>query len=114
MSFEETVFKDKKLADIFEEIYINSKQKKNQINDLIAQLSEQVESPADAIMIVPLIKDYLEVGVKNNEHLIKLAGVVQRMKKATEGEDVIDFGEIQDLLEASKEELQESTPATES
>jgi hypothetical protein len=55
------------------------KKKNRQIDNLIQQLSPLVKSINDASVIVPLIKEYLDVGVKNDEQLIKMTAVVQRL-----------------------------------
>ena len=79
ISFNEIeVFKGKTLSDVFKDIYKNTKDKDSQINTLIQQLSPLITNISDAIQLIPLIKDYLETGVKNNEHLVKMAAVIQR------------------------------------
>ena len=65
------IFGEKKLSDILEEIYGNSKIKEKQISTLISELKPLVKDIGDATLIVPLIKEYLEIGVKNDEQLIK-------------------------------------------
>lgn len=72
------VFGNKSLADVFKDIYSNTKKKDKIIDDLIADLKPMVKTVSDAMQLIPYIKDYLDVGVKNNEHLIKMAAVVQR------------------------------------
>ena len=66
-------------SDVFKEIYSNSKKKDKQINALIAELKPLIQNIGDAPVVVPLIKEYLEVGVKNDEHLIKMMAVIQRI-----------------------------------
>ena len=65
-----------------------------------------IENIGDATLLVPMIKEYMEIGVKNDEHLIKLATVIQRLEaiqaKGSEGE-MFDFSELQDLLEEQEE-----------
>ena len=73
------IFGEKKLSDILEEIYGNSKTKEKQISTLISELRPLVRDIGDATLIVPLIKEYLEIGVKNDEQLIKLAAIIQRV-----------------------------------
>lgn len=73
------LFQGKKLSDLFEEIYNNSVTKKNQIKGLVEQLYPLIEGIGDATLLVPLIKEYMEIGVKNDEQLIKLAQIVQRL-----------------------------------
>ena len=73
------VFGGKKFSDILEEIYNNQKKKDKQISALIAELKPLVQEIGDATLIVPLIKEYLEISVKNDEQLIKMATIIQRM-----------------------------------
>jgi hypothetical protein len=73
------VFGGKKFSDILEEIYTNQKKKDKQISALIAELKPLVQEIGDATLIVPLIKEYLEISVKNDEQLIKMATIIQRM-----------------------------------
>lgn len=73
------LFEGKSLSDLFKEIYDNSAAKREQIKNLIASLAPLIEGIGDATLLVPLIKDYLDIGVKNDEQLIKLAQIVQRL-----------------------------------
>ena len=73
------VFGGKKFSDILEEIYNNQKKKDKQISALISELKPLVNEIGDATLIVPLIKEYLEIGVKNDEQLIKMATIIQRV-----------------------------------
>ena len=72
------VFKKKKFSDILSEIYDNQKKKEAQITGLISELKPLINDIGDATLIVPLIKDYMEIGVRNDEQLIKMATIVQR------------------------------------
>ena len=78
MSLEAIVFKKKKFSDILEEIYENQKKKESQISALIGELKPLINDIGDATLVVPLIKEYMEIGVKNDEQLIKMATIVQR------------------------------------
>tara|TARA_E500000318_G_scaffold45666_1_gene43149 strand:+ start:3059 stop:3433 length:375 start_codon:yes stop_codon:yes gene_type:complete len=106
MSLDKTIFKDKTLSDLFGEIYDNSTSTRGQVKSLISELKPLIENIGDATLIVPMIKEYMEIGVKNDEHLIKLATVIQRIEaiqaKGGDGE-MFDFSELQDLLEESEE-----------
>ena len=73
------VFGKKKFSDILSEIYNNQKKKEDQISGLISELKPLVQDIGDATLIVPLIKEYLEIGVRNDEQLIKMATIVQRV-----------------------------------
>ena len=109
MSLDKTIFRDKTLSDIFGEIYDNSTATRAQVRGLIGELKPLIENIGDATLIVPMIKEYMEIGVKNDEHLIKLATVVQRIEaiQARGGDgEMFDFSELQDLLEESEETAQ--------
>jgi len=80
------IFKGKSFSGLFKDIYENSKDKEKQIKILIAELRPLVKTIGDATIIVPLIKEYLDIGVKNDEQLVKLAAIVQRATKTT-GDD---------------------------
>lgn len=96
-----TIFDDKKFSDILRDIYINNKKKEAQINALIDGLKPLIKNVNDASMMVPLIKEYLEVSVKNDEHLVKLASIVQRLIIASDKGDKDEYG----LSEAEKKQL---------
>ena len=93
------VFGNKKFSDILNEIYNNQTQKKKQISALISELKPLVNEIGDATLIVPLIKEYLEISVKNDEQLIKMATIVQRALQNV-GED----GEL-GMSEEEKQQL---------
>lgn len=101
MSLDKEIFSGKTLSDLFGEIYDNSKETKGQVKALIGELKPLIENIGDATLIVPMIKEYMEIGVKNDEHLIKLATVIQRIETAqAKGETgEFDFSDLQDLLE---------------
>ena len=76
MSLDKLIFKNKKFADLLEEIYDNQKRKEKQISTLISELRPLIEDTGDATLIVPLIKEYLEIGVKNDDQLVKVATII--------------------------------------
>ena len=76
--FEKTIFGKKKFSDLLEEIYNNQKRREAQVTALISELKPMVSDIGDATLIVPLIKEYMEIGVKNDDALIKMATLVQR------------------------------------
>tara|TARA_B100000927_G_C16459838_1_gene467395 strand:- start:727 stop:1068 length:342 start_codon:yes stop_codon:yes gene_type:complete len=73
------VFGKKTFSDILEEIYQNQKKRDAQVVALISELKPLVQEIGDATLIVPLIKEYMEIGVKNDDALIKMATIVQRV-----------------------------------
>ena len=105
MSLDKEIFKGKTLSDLFGEIYDNSKETKSQVKGLIGELKPLIENIGDATLLVPMIKEYMEIGVKNDEHLIKLATVIQRIETAqSKGESSeFDISELQDLIEEQEE-----------
>lgn len=105
MSLDKEIFQGKTLSDLFGEIYDNSKETKGQVKALIGELKPLIENIGDATLIVPMIKEYMEIGVKNDEHLIKLATVIQRLEAiAAKGESgEFDFSDLQDLLEEQEQ-----------
>jgi len=111
MNLDKEIFKGKTLSDLFGEIYDNSVNTRGQVRGLIAELKPLIENSGDATLIVPLIKEYMEIGVKNDEHLIKLATVIQRIEamqaKGENGGD-FDFSDLQSLLE--EQQALEATP----
>ena len=116
MDSNKEIFKGKSLSDLFGEIYDNSKETKSQVRALIGELKPLIENIGDATLIVPMIKEYMEIGVKNDEHLIKLAQVIQRLEaisaKGGDGE-MFDLSELADLLEESEENKEEVNKASE-
>lgn len=99
MSDSKEIFKGKSVEDLYKEIYTNSKTTKSRVNDLIKVMTDKVENTADAIRIMPLIKDYLDVGVKNDEHLLKLAQIIQRAESRNSVSDTDIYGDLQSLLD---------------
>jgi hypothetical protein len=79
MDLDFELFKGKKYSSVLKDIVINSEDKRNQIDILISDLRGMIKTANDAMVIVPMIKDYLDVGVRNDEQLIKLAAIVQRI-----------------------------------
>jgi len=106
MGLDKEIFNGKTLSDLFSEIHDNSTTTRAQVKALIGELKPLIENIGDATLIVPMIKEYMEIGVKNDEALIKLATIVQRIETANakgDGSDMFDFSELQDLLEESEE-----------
>jgi len=72
------VFGKKSMSDLFKEIYETSKKKDKDIQALVDQLKELILNVGDALQLVPLIAQYLDISVKNNEHIIKMLQIVQK------------------------------------
>ena len=108
MDKDSEIFKGKSFSDIAKDLYGASKKKESQINLLISELKPFVQNIGDATIIVPLIKDYLEVSVKNDDQLAKLLAVVQRLI-GNNGQGESDFG----ISEEEKAQLLEELNAIE-
>ena len=78
-SLNQIIFDDKSFSDLLKEIHKNQNKKSKQLASLIAELRPLITSLGDATVVVPLIKEYMEISVKNDDQLIKMAAIVQRL-----------------------------------
>ena len=97
------IFEGKTLSDVFKDIYDNSKTNKQQLEVLMKEVVGFIKDGDTAVQIIPMLKEYLEINVKNDEQLVKLATVVQRIMAAEKR--VSDSGEEFGLSDAEKEQL---------
>jgi len=97
---EEEIFEGKTFTGLLKDIYDNSAKKEAQINELIKQLQPMIKNMGDATILVPIIKEYMEIAVKNDEHLIKMAAIVQRAASKSSGDDTASL-----LTESEKRQL---------
>ena len=100
------LFGKKTFADLLKEIHSNQKDKEVQLRSLIEGLKPLITSPGEATIMVPLIKEYMELAIKNDDALIKMAGIVQRAMntKMAEGDDILS-DEDKELLFSSLKDL---------
>lgn len=82
MATEFQLFDGKNLSSLFKDIYENQQNKKKNISELIESLRKLIRNVGEATVIAPIIKDLIEVSVKNDDHLIKLATIAQRLAAA--------------------------------
>lgn len=101
-SLNQIIFDDKSFSDILKEIHKNQTKKSKQLASLIAELRPLITNLGDATVVVPLIKEYMEISVKNDDQLIKMAAIVQRLSTGN-----ANNGEGGTLTEAEMEQLQE-------
>jgi hypothetical protein len=101
MSDKNEIFKGKTFQDLTKDIYENTTQRKVQIDLLISEIHGFITTIDDVVMVAPIIKEYMDTAVKNDEHLVKLAGVLQRIISKSQG----DSDESMLLSDAEKEEL---------
>tara|TARA_Y100000593_G_C4310362_1_gene338036 strand:- start:1185 stop:1544 length:360 start_codon:yes stop_codon:yes gene_type:complete len=95
------IFNGKTFQDLTKDIYDNAFEKRKQIKILIKEMNKMIKSIDDVVILAPIVKEYLEVGVKNDEHLVKLASVLQRIYTKSKSTDDDSLA----LTEKEKEEL---------
>jgi|TARA_R110000822_G_scaffold20519_3_gene65692 hypothetical protein len=106
MSTDYEIFKGKTLGDVFKDIYDNSHTNKKQLEVLMKEVVGFIKDGDTAVQIIPMLKEYLEINVKNDEQLVKLATIVQRIT-AAEGRATADGDEF-GLSESEKEQLMDA------
>ena len=107
------LFDDKSFSDLLKEIHGNQRKKAKQLAQLIAELRPLVQSLGDATVVVPLIKEYMEISVKNDDALLKMAAIVQRLSTGTlsSGDGGLlteeEMAQLQDLTEEIAKTVEE-------
>ena len=101
------LFDDKSFSDLLKEIHKNQSKKSKQLASLIAELRPLITNLGDATVVVPLIKEYMEISVKNDDQLIKMAAIVQRLStgNATTGDGGMLTEEEMEQLQSVAEEI---------
>ena len=98
------IFGEKKFSDLSQEIYENSKLKKTQIDLLIQEVHGYIQGIEDIAIVGPVLKELFDVAVKNDDNLLKLATVIQRIMNKQA--DVMDDTSL--LTDEEKQELMDS------
>ena len=107
------LFDDKSFSDLLKEIHGNQRKKAKQLAQLISELRPLVQSLGDATVVVPLIKEYMEISVKNDDALLKMAAIVQRLSTGTasSGDGGLlteeEMAQLQDLTEEIAKTVEE-------
>jgi len=105
-SLNQILFDDKSFGDLLKEIHGNQKKKAKQLASLIAELRPLVQSLGDATVVVPLIKEYMEISVKNDDQLIKMAAIVQRLSSGASNSGdggLLTTEEMDQLMDVAEE-----------
>lgn len=109
MAFDDIIFEGKTLSDMFSDVYKNTSTKREQINSFVASFVKMIRTPEDAAVLGPVIKDFLEVNVKNDEHIVRLVQIAQRLvavsTKVTSN-DMLTEEEKNQLLKSIKSEFE--------
>ena len=96
------IFEGKSLSDLFKDIYENTERNKTQLEVLMKEVTSFIKDGDTAVQIIPMLKEYLEINVKNDDQLVKMAAIVQRIMAAeSKGGSDDEYG----LSEAEKEQL---------
>ena len=86
MADEKEIFEGKTFQDLTKDIYENTTKRKTQIDLLISEIHGFITTIDDVVLVAPIIKEYMDTAVRNDEHLVKLAGVLQRIISKSQGE----------------------------
>ena len=109
MKSKDQIFEGKSFEDLTKDIYDNQKNKKLQLDLLIQEIHGMIQNIDDVVLIAPLIKELYEVSVKNDEHLVKLASVIQRIiAKSSSGDEesfLLSDSEKEELINALQEDV---------
>ena len=102
MANEYEIYKGKSLSDLFKDIYDNTTRNKEQLEVLMKEVVGFIKDGDTAVQIIPMLKEYLEINVKNDDQLVKVAAIVQRIiASESKGGSEDEFG----LSEKEKEQL---------
>ena len=101
MAIDFEVFEGKSLSDLFKDIYENTEKNRTQLDVLMKEVVGFIKDGDTAIQIIPMLKEYLEIYVKNDEQLVKIAAIVQRLASSDSKGAEAEFG----LSEEEKEQL---------
>lgn len=101
MSAEFKLFDGKNLSSLFKDIYDNQQVKKKNISEMIESLRKLIKNVGEATVLAPIIRDLIDTSVKNDDHLIKLATIAQRLASA----EAKGIGEDGWLSESEKTQL---------
>ena len=109
MKSKDEIFEGKTFQDLTKDIYKNTSDRKKQIDLLISEIHGFITTIDDVVLVAPIIKEYMDVAVKNDEHLVKLAGVIQRILSKSSGGDeeslLLTDAEKEDLINALQEDV---------
>ena len=105
MANEYEIFEGKSLSDLFKDIYENTQTNKKQLEVLMQEVVGFIKDGDTAVQIIPMLKEYLEINVKNDDQLVKIAAIVQRIIAA---EQRVGSDDIFGLSEQEKDQLMDA------
>ena len=101
MSTDFELFPGKNLSGLFEDIYNNQINKKKHISEVIFEMRKMVSHKGDMGIIGPIIKDLIDTSVRNDDQLVKLATIAQRIIASNQKSE----GDTGYLTDAEREQL---------
>ena len=101
MSADYEIYGGVKLSDKFKKIDDNSKRNKIQIESLIQEMMVFIKDPNSAMQLFPMISEFMQANIRNDELLVKLTAVVQRV---IQSETKLEGGEL-GLSDTEKAEI---------
>ena len=101
MSTDFELFPGKNLSGLFEDIYNNQTNKKKHISELIAEIKKTIRHAGDMAVLAPIIKDLVDTSVRNDDQLVKLATIAQRIVASSQKNE----GDTGFLSDDEKEQL---------
>ena len=84
MSADFELFPGKNLSGLFKDIYDNQQTKKLRISELIAEMKKLIRHSGDMAVMGPIIRDLINSSIKNDDSLVKMAAIVQRIIGASQ------------------------------
>ena len=109
MAIDYEIFDGKSLSSLFKDIYDNTEKNRQQLDVLTRELVQYIKDGDTAVQIVPMLKEYLEINVKNDDQLVKIAAIVQRLLSAeAKGGSEESFA----LSDTEKEQLMKAVEET--
>ena len=109
MAIDYEIFDGKSLSSLFKDIYDNTEYNRKQLDVLTKELVQFIKDGDTAVQIVPMLKEYLEINVKNDDQLVKIAAIVQRLLSAeAKGGSEESFA----LSDTEKEQLMKAVEET--
>lgn len=94
------VFDGKDLSHLLKDVFEQSERKRDILYGVIFQLRGMMTDLDSAIMVGPVLKEYIDVLTRSDEHLLKIATIVQRIVSADAYQK--GGGDLSDLLSAEE------------
>lgn len=101
------LYPGKSFNDLLKDIVTNADNKRDQIDISIAELRDQIKTINDAIVLAPIIKEYIDLSIKNDDALVKLASVCQKLISLQSETSNIGFGITDSEKDALMKEIKE-------